>query len=178
MAPLPLTSGRSLPAGRRAGCCLSAEAAPPAARELLRRSRAGWGASPPSQVRPPGVDGGGVAPRGLGTGVRPTGGTGASLLGGGPLGGVGLLLLWLLPLRWGVPGARRRAGPQCKGPRPSCFSGLRNGNTPPKAWRPIERLGDRLPQREGRKRKRKEKGSRELSLREILSSSWIAMVSQ
>ena len=29
-----------------------------------------------------------------------TGGTGASLLGGGPLGGVGLLLLWPLPLRW------------------------------------------------------------------------------
>ena len=27
---------------------------------------------------------------------------------------------------------------------------------PPRAWRPIERLGDRLPQREGRKRKKKE----------------------
>ena len=53
--------------------------------------------------------------RGRMAGVRPTGGTGASLLGGGPLGGVGLLLLWLLPLRWGVPGSRRRAGPQRPG---------------------------------------------------------------
>ena len=74
---------------------------------LLRRSRAGRGASPPSQVRPPGVDRGGVAPRGLGAEVRPTGGTGACFLGRGPLGGVGLLLLWLLPLRWeGTRGPR------------------------------------------------------------------------
>ena len=87
-------------------------------RELLRRSRAGWGASRPSQVRPPGVDRGGVAPRGLGAEVRPTGGTGACFLGRGPLGGVGLLLLWLLPLRWeGTRGPRGARVPRGRGYR-------------------------------------------------------------
>ena len=44
-----------------------------------------------------------------------------------------------------------------------CSCHTRNG-TPPRAWRPIERLGDRLPQREGRREKKKKKRER---LREL-----------
>ena len=81
-----------------------AETAPPAACELLcrSRSRSGWRASSSPQVRPPGVGSGGEAPDGVAGSGCPTGGAGACLLGRGPLGGVALRVLPVLPpLRWG-----------------------------------------------------------------------------
>ena len=51
----------------------------------------------------------------------------------------------------------------CKGPRSPRPQQLPLPQRhPPRAWRPIERLGDRLPQREGRKRKKKKELTRNI----------------
>ena len=94
---------------------------PPAACELLCRSRSGWRASSSPQVRPPGVGSGGEAPDGLTGASRSTGGTGACLLGRGPLGGVALPVLPALgptPAEVGrVAGVRVRGGLRGRGCR-------------------------------------------------------------